>query len=114
MSQELEALEISIEEAKAKVELMEALDSLGNNSNFKKVILDGYFKNEASRLVLLKAVPSMQSEAQQLSISKSIDAIGHLRQYFSTVYQLGNMAKQSIVEDEATREELLSEEIELN
>lgn len=104
---QLEAVELSIEQAKESIFSKDALDKLTKNDAFKKVILDGYFVDEASRLVLLNAEPSMQGETEQAAIQKSIIAIGYLRQYFHTIMQLGAMAERALADDELTREELL-------
>lgn len=111
LDQQIEQIEISIEEAKNLVEESKSLDRLTNNKDFKKLILDKYFKEEASRLVLLKADAEMQGEKEQRDIIRQIDAIGSLRIYFQTIKQLGQMAENSIASDEATREELLAEQL---
>jgi hypothetical protein len=108
----VEEIEISIKEAKKHVDKMHSLQKLTNNQDFIKVILEGYFENEASRLVLLKADSNMQDEANQTHINKAIDSVGYLRQYFSAVMQLGRMAEKSIDESEATKQEMLAEELE--
>lgn len=107
--EQLENIEISIEQAKKAIDMMESLLKLTKNKDFKKVINEGYFEKEASRLVLLKADPSMQSPEDQRLLDNSIIAIGFLRQYFSAVIQMGRMAERSIANDEVTREELLGE-----
>jgi len=109
--QQLEQIEIGIEAAKAQVNKMEALLRLIDNKDFKTVIDEGYFKEEAARVVILKADPEMQEAKYQDQLDKSIIAIGHLRQYLRTVMQMGRMAERSIKDDEQTREELLAEAV---
>lgn len=109
MSNDLEAIEISLSEAKAKIALKNALDRLSDDINFQQVIINNYFVNEASRLVLLKASPAMQSNEDQQAIIKAIDAIGHFRQYLHSIIQIGNMAEKAIKDDEETKEEILRE-----
>jgi len=111
IAEQLEQVEVSIEQAKEAITNKEALDKLTANPDFKKVVLEGYFEKEASRLVLLKADPSMQDEKEQSQIDKSINAIGYVRLYFHTIMQLGLQMERTIAEDEKTREELLSEEL---
>lgn len=111
MQDQLEQIEISIEEAKKTVAMKEALHNLLDNKDFKAVIEEGYFEKEASRVVLLKSDPEMQDEKSQKQLDHTIIAIGSLRQYFRTIMQLGYMAERSIADDEATREDLLAEEI---
>ena len=106
---EIEELELSIDTAKETIAKMESVLKLANNVDFKKVVDEGYFEKEASRLVLLKADPSLQKEEDQNAIIKSIDAIGYFRQYLQTVVQLGRMAENSLQADQQTREEIYEE-----
>jgi hypothetical protein len=82
---------------------------MDNNPEWKKLILDGYFRDEAARLVLLKADYGVQDEQVQKDIIKSIDAIGYFRRYLATIMQRGYTAENALRSDEETREELLSE-----
>jgi len=103
-------IEISIEQAKEVVDVMKKLQRLTDNQDFKDIVLDGYFLDEASRLVLIKAEPSQQSEKDQKLINDSITAIGHFRQYLSTIMQTGKAAEHAIGADEQTIEEILAEQ----
>jgi phytoene dehydrogenase-like protein len=100
------ALEASIQRAKASVELGQALERLLTNRDFRTVIEQGYFKEEAIRLVHLRADPSMTSSFMQESIVKQMDAIGALVQYFAVIRHQSAMAGRSIESDELTLEEL--------
>ena len=110
-SEQLEHIEISIEQAKKLIDNKNALIRLTDNPDFKLLVLEGYFKEEASRLVLLKADPEMQKDTEMKSIEKSIDAIGYVRLYFRTIMQLGSRAEQDLLGSEQTREELLAEQL---
>jgi hypothetical protein len=110
MSQEqIEEVEIGIEQARAMVSKAAALDNLFSNKDFKTVIREGYLKEEAVRLVLLKADPGASSEDMQTNIADGIVAIGHFNQYLKTVQALGSMAAKSLGEYEDLRAELLVE-----
>ena len=109
--QEFEQIEISIEQAHKQVNLMKALHRLHQNKDFKSVILDGYFKDEASRVVLLKADDSTQSDEDQRLLSNCITSIGGLAHYLRTISMLGNMSEKSLEADEQTREELSLESV---
>ena len=111
IDQQIEEIEISIEQARESIAKMEALLNLTKNKDFKLVIEEGYFEKEASRCVLLKADPNIQDEASQKMLDNTIIAIGYLRQYFTTVMQLGRMAQHSLAADEETKQELLAEGI---
>ncbi len=66
-------------------------------------------ENHAVRQVLLKAHPAMQNENAQKLLDQQITAIGGFKQFLINVYAEGCNAEQALVNDEATREELLKE-----
>lgn len=93
--------------AKVQLDLGSALANLRNNRDFKKLITEGYLKDEAIRLVSLKADPMMQTPEFQASIVKQIDAIGFLAQYFITIDQKHGIAVNQVKSIDAMREDLL-------
>ena len=107
--EQIEEVEIGIEQARAMVSKANALINLFSNKDFKTAITEGYLKEEAVRLVLLKADPSASSDEMQASIADGIVAIGHFNQYLRTVQALGSMATKSLGEYEDLRTELLDE-----
>lgn len=112
MSQEqIQAVEKNIKEAKAVVELASALERLRTNRDFRKVVTEGYFKEEAVRLVQLKADPNMQHPDVQRAILRDIDAIGSLNQYFEAIFTTSRMAAKAIAADEETLVELRQEAV---
>ncbi len=106
---DLEQIEISLRHAKKQVSKRDALASLSANAAFKEIVQEGYFVEEASRLVLLKADPSMQDAESQLQLDKSIMGIGFFRLHLHTIMRMGDMAEKAIADDETTREEILEE-----
>jgi hypothetical protein len=104
------ALEASIQRAKESVELGKALERLLSNRDFRTVVKEGYFREEAVRLVHLRVDPAMQTPALQDSIVKQMDAIGALSQYFDVLSRQSAMAGRSIESDELTLEELYLED----
>jgi hypothetical protein len=106
---DVEAIELSISEAQQYVDRMNSLLALSKNKDFINLIERGYFEREASRLVLLKADNNMQKEEDQAGILRAIDAIGHFRQYLSQTMSVGRMMEKSLIEDQQTRREMLSE-----
>lgn len=106
-----EEIEISIKQAKEVVALRDALRRLHNNRDFKKVIKEGYFVDDASRLVLLKADPEMEDADSQSSIERAITGIGQLGQYLSKTEALGNMAERAINDNQEALEEIATEEL---
>ena len=110
--QNIEQIELNLKQAKAMVDMGRSLERLRSNRDFKAVIMEGYFKEEAIRLVHLKSSASMQDADSQASIIRDMDAIGALNQYFNTLNHRAMLSEKAIEDDSATREELLSEEIE--
>lgn len=96
---------------KPAIELGNALEKLRNNRDFNKLIVDGYLKDEAIRLVHLKADPNMQSPEVQASITRDIDAIGTLNQFFVITDQRARIAGKQMSDIEDMRAEVLAEGI---
>ena len=108
-SQQIQEIELSMKRGQNLVDQGNALERLRSNKDFKKVVLDSYFEQEAIRLVHLKADSNMQTADKQASIIKQIDAIGAVTQYFQTLSQLASMARKALAADEEMRDELLAE-----
>jgi len=106
---DLDQIEISESNAKKAVELKQSLVTLTSNKDFEKVFLTGYFEDEASRLVLLKAEPSLQDDDNQKAIDKGIIAIGEVRQYLRVVMHLGDQADKSLKDCAEERVRILEE-----
>jgi len=106
----VEEIEISIDDAKNKIARMDSLKRLSKDQDWISIIEDGLFLHEASNLVLLKAAPGFQGEEEQSRINNQITTIGGVRQYFSSIMQMGIQAQKSLVEHEEMRTEMLAEE----
>jgi len=107
---DIKQIEISIEEANIAVKLAKALVRLEKNKDFKQVITEAYFKEDAQRLVLLKAAPAAQEERIQKAIESDMNAIGSLFQHFHKIKQLGSMAEKELISAEEERLELIEED----
>jgi hypothetical protein len=107
--QELEQIEISIEQAREKIALAEAVTRLRNNADFKLVFVETYLKRNALWLVEAKANPEKQDELNQTFIEKQLNAIGQLSQYLQYVAAEGFAASAQIDADEREREVILRE-----
>jgi hypothetical protein len=113
IEQQIEQIEIQLEHAKKAIDKMEALDRLSHNKDFKEVIIQGYFKDEASRLTLLKGDVNIDEDTEK-HCEKMINGIGCLYSYFQMVKHFGEQAEKAIEDDKNTREELLAEQLEGN
>lgn len=111
-TQELELIEVSIEHAQGLVAKADALRRLCNNDDFKKVFLDHYLVDEASRTVRLLAEPSQQGQKEQDALQKQLIGIGQFDQFMRCTLTMGDMAAQGIEEDKATYNRILEEEAE--
>lgn len=106
---QLEQIDISIEQAKETIAMKKALDNLTDNPDFIKIIIDGYLKDEALRLVMLRADDRFKEDLDQAGLMKAIDAIGNFKMYCNTIMQMGRMAENAVLADQKTREEILDE-----
>jgi hypothetical protein len=93
-------IEADIANARKFVDLRDALNKLEANRDFKKVIKEALFRDEAVRLVHLKADPAFQTPERQESINKQIDAIGYLSSFFRTIDFNAAQALSSIAQSE--------------
>ena len=110
-AQDLEAIDLQIEDAKKKVARKDAMRRLQQNADFKELIEKGFLEQHAIRQVLLKAHPGMQAENVQKMLDQQIIAIGGFKQFLVNVIAEGHNAEAALQADEATREELLNEDL---
>jgi len=109
--QDLKMIELSIEQAKMKVEMAEKLEQLELNPAFKVIFTDGYLNRYAVRLVELKASRAMQSEQDQRLMADQLNAIGHMKQYMNYIKQEAYAAKEALAADIDERTRILEEAI---
>jgi hypothetical protein len=110
--QQLRQVQLTIEQAKASIERMKKLQRLFQNEDFQDIINEGYFVEEAARLVGARADANIQGKEQQRHINLLIDGVGALRHYFSNIERWGRMAEDALKNHEETREEILREQLE--
>jgi rRNA processing protein Krr1/Pno1 len=106
---QLAEIEISLEQAKEVVAMGLALQRLYSNQDFIKVIGDGYFKDEALRLVYLKGDSVLDAEAMK-DVDNQITAIGLLRTYFRRLMGQAQQAQQAIQDMQDMQHEMLNGE----
>ena len=106
---DLEQVEIQIEMASKLRALRDNCVKLTANEAWKDVIDEGYFKEEAARLVMAKSA-NLKPEQMQL-IDNMMLGIGALHNYIEGVMRRGAEMAQAIEEHEQTREEILAEEV---
>jgi len=103
MSDETQQLELTIEEARKLVEKKDMALKLAENREFKALILEGYFKEEAARLAGISADPAFKGSEDE--IQTAIKGISCLRQYLQKQLRLGYQAENDIRDAEEALEE---------
>lgn len=81
------------------IEMKEALDKLHDNPEFKKVILEGYFKDKAVNGVSLLALDSIKQGGHRTDVMEDLIAISSLQDYFATIQNLGTIPDDEEYED---------------
>lgn len=107
MSQ-IEALEQQLKDAKELVARRDLALRLGQNRDFRKLILEDFIITEASRLVAQSADPVLSAKEQQDALNMA-QAGGHLKRYLSMMVMMGNSAESSIPDIEQALIEVRSE-----
>ena len=106
---DLEQVEIQIDMAQKLRKMRDNCVKLTASEPWKDIIGEGYFKEEAARLVMAKS-SHLTPEQMQL-IDNMQYGIGALANYIESVMRRGAEMDQAINEHEETREEILAEEI---
>jgi len=73
------------------VSMWEALERLHRNEDFKKVILDGYFRDEAQRGVSILATDHVVRNGLRSEVMEGLIAISRLQDYLGNVENMGNI-----------------------
>lgn len=105
---DIQEVELNIEFAKERIELLNALDRLLKNADFKLVISEGYMEKEAIRLVKALANGAILPEGKA-EIQKDIEGIGRLDQYFEAIVQIGRAQENTLNAYQDTLTELEAE-----
>lgn len=107
MSQ-IQEVELSIEQAKGLIARKDQALKLTDNKDFKALVLQGYFVDEAARLALLSSDPMLDAE-QRADVMQGILALGYFKRYMSGIIQFGRMAEGDLKAHTETLSELHSE-----
>jgi hypothetical protein len=104
----LEEIDNRIETLKKQQELADAVERLHNNDDFIKVIIDGYFGDEAKRLCGLLLEPNGLKREIILNINDKLTAIRNFKIFIGTVLQNASIAQEQIDEEMKYRKEVTS------
>lgn len=110
-TQQIQEVELSIEEAKQVVEFGEAIERLSKNPDYQKVILEGYMRDEALRLVKLTGDPNLPPE-RMVDVHAGIRGVGELNYFLHFGLNRAEHMRQMIAEYNETLDELRQEEAE--
>lgn len=100
---DIQAIELSIEEAKKLIDLKDQALKLSDNREFRNIILEGYFKDEAARLASLTADSTLKANREDIILA--LQGISSLRQYLQTVIRMGQIAEGELHEAQEVLEE---------
>jgi len=96
--------EIMLIENQYWVDLAQALSRLENGNprpdDFKKVILDGYFKDRAVNGVSMLATDNVKRGGFRSDVMETLIAISQLQDYFFTIKNLGFVPSEDEEEDQ--------------
>ncbi|AUR87167.1 coil containing protein [Vibrio phage 1.097.O._10N.286.49.B3] len=106
---DIQQIELTKEQAEQSVKLMERLDRLNKNRDFKAIIEDELFDSYSKSLVLLLSDPSMQEDVVQKDLILDMQMIGRFRQFLSGVFQKGRLAEKTLEDTTRQLEELRAE-----
>ena len=111
MSQnDIREIEVSIEEAKKIAKRAERVRRLEKNPDFKALILEGYFTEEAARLAHLVTDPQVIQGGHLDFVQNDLKGIGALKRFLTATLQLGDIAAQEVKEYQEALEEIRAEE----
>ena len=81
------------------VNMWNDLRSLKEDERFKRVILDGYFKDKAIYGVSLLARDDVVSNGHRSAVMEDLIAISSLEDFFISIENLGSIPAEDSVED---------------
>jgi len=96
--QEILEIEVTINDLEEAVTKKNNFIMLEQNEMFQKVILDGYMKDNAVRLVTLKGASQMSSKKSQRHLDDQIKAVGLLGEHFRAILAMGTTAEKRLEE----------------
>lgn len=113
---QVQAVEVSIEEAKKQIDRRRQLHRLEKNKDFKALILEGLLREDAVRQIMLRASPMLHapgpgSETARAGVEARMSMIGELNNYFRYIHIEGESAEVALREHEQAHDELLQEQL---
>lgn len=89
------ALEQGIKDSEHLLDRRQMAIKLYDNREFRKLFVEGYFTEEAARLVQLSADPALDTQ-QRADALNMAQATGHMKRYLSMMVQMGAHAEREL------------------
>lgn len=106
LKKELAQIDERIESLQKDIQLGKDLEALHENEQFKNVILDSYFEDEAKRIFGLLTNPTPLKREQIENLNDKLATIRVFKEYFQTLLINANMAPEQIEEEEEFRKKI--------
>lgn len=100
----VEGLEQQLSDAKQQMERAKSAIRLYSNKDFRKLIIEGFCRDDSARFVAQSADPALSLEQQKDALNLA-QAGGHLRRFLSAQVQLGATAERELADLEAELDE---------
>lgn len=110
LEDDIQEVEITIKEAKKAVEYAVMVRRLIDNPDFKKLVTEDYFVEEAARLSHLYSEPGL-TEDQVRWVQNDLLAIGGFKRFIKTKLLMGTNAQRELEHSNEVMEELRMEEM---
>ena len=107
----VQELEQQLEDSKKLIATRKAALRLAQNSDFKKLILEGFCERECARFARQAGDPAMNKESRDDAMQMAL-AAGHLLRFLEAQTQMGAHAERTLQDLEAELTEARAEEIE--
>jgi hypothetical protein len=105
----VEQLEKQLEFNKHMLDRRTAALRLANNSDFRRIVMEGFCKEDCARYVQESGDPALSAENRADALAMA-QASGHLRRYLSLQVQLASTAERNIADIEEALAEVRAEE----
>lgn len=97
---QVQEVQITLDEAKKKVKLGEALERLERNKDFKLIFEEEFFKQESIRQVSLLSCPNHQEPHKQAAIIADMRASATVQSFFNLLRRNARMSEQAVQDSE--------------
>ena len=109
---EVQQISITVDQAKASIKRGEAIQRLQTHADFKEIVINGYFHQEAVRLTHLLSDPSQQAPEAQTKITSDLRSVGAFHSYLDTALRHAQMAYEAVEQGERELHEAEVERLE--